>query len=84
MESLSPSQGQALAKYLDEQVFNTKLEDDGAEYERQRLFNEAKQRELRERASSVTNASFAHQDFTNLPKHSRHKRGEEATSISQD
>ena len=32
----------------------------------------------------VTNASFAHQDFTNLSKHSRHKRGEEATSISQD
>ena len=35
-------------------------------------------------APSVTNASFAHQDFTNLSKHSRHKREEEATSISQD
>ena len=30
----------------------------------------------------VTNASFAHQDFTNLSKHSRHKEEEEATSIA--
>ena len=33
---------------------------------------------------SVTNAGFAHQDFTNLSKHLRHKEDEGATSISQD
>ena len=33
---------------------------------------------------TVTNASFAYQDFTNLSKRSRHKGEEEATSIPQD
>ena len=34
------------------------------------------------RQATVTNASFAHQDFTNLSKHLRHKEEEEAASIS--
>ena len=39
---------------------------------------------LRKWKEGVTNASFAHQDFTNLSKRSRHKEEEEATSILQD
>ena len=36
------------------------------------------------RLAPVTNASFAHQDFTNLSKRSRHKEEEGTTSIPQD
>ena len=37
-----------------------------------------------DQVNGVTNASFAHQDFTNLSKRSRHKEEEGTTSIPQD
>ena len=51
VEEFSPSQCAALAKHLNEQVFGVGSDDDDAEYERQKAFNEAKWGELKARAA---------------------------------
>lgn len=46
MQGLSPEEVKALVDYFSEQVFGITMDDDEQEYERQKVFNEAKRREL--------------------------------------